>query len=70
MYATEERAQTRSWRSPLNRFNFARQGDRLGRDRLEEALKVGAHVRIGVLLDEERGRGVAAEEREEPVATR
>src|ERR1700677_842411 len=32
----------------------------------EESLEVRAHVRVGILLDEERSRGVAAEQREKP----
>ncbi len=35
---------------------------------LEPVRQVGAHVRVGVLLDEERARGVAAEDGQQSVA--
>ena len=38
----------------------------LGREAVEECLKIGANVGRGVLLDEQSGRGMPAKKRQEP----
>ena len=39
-----------------------------GRKRLECVAEIAPHIRVGILLDRQRGRGMAHEHGEEPVA--